>query len=121
MRAFFRYTERQKKILYDISNSERDKNKKATTEQAEQAVQVIRDQLPVEEFVKVKQVKALNSQGGLDLTRQEMTVNLWRTQMKVSETGTRGYKKQHLFFRILGFQPCKIKIEHHFLLKQTFY
>ena len=57
-RAFFRYTDRQKKILYDIFTSGRDSNKKAT---AEQAVQVIRNQLPVEEFVKVKQVKALFS------------------------------------------------------------
>ena len=45
------------------------------------------------------------------------------TPPKVSKTGTRGYKKWHFrqFFRILGvLTAMQKKIEHHFLLKQTF-
>ena len=76
VRAFFRFNDRQKKLLYNMFIAGEKTNKKFT---AEQAVQEIRKKLPVEDFVKSKQVKALFSrwsklyrQGQLNLTDLEM-------------------------------------------------
>ena len=58
VRSTFRFSKPQKKILYEMFISGEKNNKKFT---AQQAVEEIRSKLPVDEFVKAKQVKSLFS------------------------------------------------------------
>ena len=58
VRSKFRFNDRQKRILYDLYMQGEKSNKKVTPEQA---VQVIRKNLKVEDFVTSQQVKALFS------------------------------------------------------------